>query len=291
MILVDFSQVLVASVFVNLGPKPTMDDFKEDEVRYFVLNMIRNIRTTHKKEYGELVICCDMGRSWRAELFPYYKGKRSQARKESNLDWGKIYETFDKIIEEINDVFPYKVLRFDGVEADDIIGALAHRFGAQLGDGEERILIVSSDKDFKQLHNYTNLRQWTSRGGYIEVSDPDLYLLEQTIKGDSDDGVPNCLSDDNCIIIGKRQTMMTGKRLQMVKDAIESGDYPEEYPGIKEKLARNKMLVDLTQTPAHIVKMIHDGFDKEKEPSKKRLFNYFFDNKLKMLMENIGDFK
>lgn len=292
MILVDYSQMVMSNFFVQTGGNPTMDEVDEDAIRNMVLNSIRKLKTKFGNEYGQLVLCIDGGKSWRKEIFPYYKASRAKARKESNLDWGVIYGIFDKIKAELAEVFPYKVIEIKGVEADDIIGTLAARFGAEIGDGMEKILIVSSDKDFIQLHKYSNVAQWANaQDRFIVHSDPEEYLVHHVLKGDSGDGIPNVLSEGNVFVIGKRQTVMTQKRLDALKEAMSTGNYPEEFKGVAERIERNKMLIDLTRIPQHLMDQINEKFDEEKGMRKKSIFNYFFEHGLKNQMEFISDFK
>lgn len=292
MILVDYSQMVISNFFVSTGGNPTMEEVDEGMIRNMVMNSIRKLNTKFKPEYGNLVMCCDNGKSWRKEIFPYYKAMRAKNRQESNIDWSVVYGIFDKIKKEINDVFPYKVIDIKGVEADDIIGTISIANGVYLGEGKEKILIVSSDKDFIQLHRYSNVFQWSNaQDKFVVHSDPEEYLKVHILKGDSGDGIPNVLSEGNVFVTGKRQTVMTKKRLDILKESLENGKYPDGFENIEERISRNKMLIDLNYTPDHIKEQIHFEFNKEKETKKKSVFNYFFEHGLKNQMEFIGDFK
>ena len=55
--------------------------------------------------------------------------------------------------EELTEWFPYKLVQVEKAEADDIIAIL-------VGLLNERTLILSSDKDFVQLHGF-NVRQYS----------------------------------------------------------------------------------------------------------------------------------
>ena len=47
-------------------------------VRHMVLNSIRAINSKHRLKYGELIIATDTMRSWRKDVFPYYKANRKK---------------------------------------------------------------------------------------------------------------------------------------------------------------------------------------------------------------------
>lgn len=268
-----------------------MDDYDVEMLRATIMRQIRSIRVKFKKEYGELVLCCESGSNWRKEVFPYYKARRAKKRETQKLDWKVINADFRMIQDEIEEHFPYKVVKVPYAEGDDVVAALAMRYGAELGDGEEKILIVSNDKDFGQLQMFSNVRQWYSAKGFIEHSNPELYLKELIISGDSGDDVPNALSEDNCFMVGKRQTVMTPKRKAILLNAMDTGVFPEGFEVAKRRIMRNAILIDFRKIPKHIIRKIHEEYDRERESPKGRLFDYFFKHGLRNQLEDIKDYK
>jgi hypothetical protein len=191
-----------------------------------------------------------------------------------------------KIREEVADNFPYKVLWIEKCEADDIIATICHDNGTELNTGSEKYLIVSGDKDYIQLHVYANIDQYDPiRKRWIKNNDPNKYLQEHILKGDSGDGVPNVLSPDNCLAIGERQRPMTSKRLNVLLEGTDNMD--EET---LRRYHRNKMMIDLNDIPDNYKTIIREQFNKEKAIGREGLFNYFVQNKLKNLMTDIQDF-
>ena len=72
-------------------------------------------------------------------------------------------------------------------------------------------MIISSDKDFIQLHN-KNVQQWSPvTKKLVNGEVPAQYLFEHILKGDRGDGVPNVLSTDDSIVNGIRQRPITRK--------------------------------------------------------------------------------
>jgi hypothetical protein len=284
-ILVDYNQVILATLFVSMG-NHTNAEIDESMIRHMFLNSVRSNRKKFTEEYGELVICADGKNSWRREAFPYYKANRRKGREESELDWGELFRIINLLRDELIEYFPYKVLHFDRLEADDIIGVLAHNFGTELNTGSEKILILSGDKDYIQLQKYANVDQYNPvMKKWVRDSDPNKYLLEHIIKGDGGDGVPNILSADNSIVIGERQKAMTAKRLAAF---LEGPDKMDELT--KSRYFRNKMMIDLNETPQKYKDMIMEEFQKEKDFGRSKLFNFFVEKRLKNLLTDIGDF-
>lgn len=287
MILVDFNQIVIANLVKQINPKnPEID---EDLVRHMVLNSLRLYRRKFVDEYGELVICCDDKNNWRKDFFPLYKANRKKDRGESSLDWPKIFDVLDKIKAELRENFPYKVIQVERAEADDVIGTLCEEFG-YLGiapESAEQILILSSDKDFGQLQKYANVSQYSPVGKkFIRVNNPAQFLNEHIIKGDRGDGIPNFLSDDDVFVEGKRS-----KPIRHAKLTEWSILDPKEYcsESMMRGWQRNKVLIDLDLIPEEIKKEVINEYDNQ-NPERNKLFNYFVKNRLKNLMEHIGDF-
>ena len=283
MILVDFNQIMIANLMMQIGNHKNVE-LDENMLRHMILNSIRANRQKFASEFGEIIICADDKNYWRRSAFPYYKASRRKNREESELDWNAIFTSLNKIREEIKTFFPYKVIQIDTAEADDIIGTIVHKEGAVMNTGE-KILILSSDKDYIQLHKYGNVSQYDpARKKYIKHSAPEQYLAEHIIKGDTGDGIPNILSSDNCFVIGERQKPITQKRLG---EWAAGKTMPED---ILRNYKRNESLINLALVPDHIKEQIINRYEEVNTNDRSHLFNYFMTNKLRNLMENLQDF-
>ena len=279
MILLDFSQTMIAS-FMSIGRGRVV--VEEDLLRHTVLNTIRQYRRQFKEyDTNGFVICCDSVHNWRKESFPEYKASRKKKKEDDTTDWKSLYAFLDEMIEDLRENFPYKVIQVDRAEADDIIAVLNEH------EATNPTLIISSDKDFIQLHKYEGLVQWSPLTKQFITGDPVESLYEKLIRGDAGDGVPNILSSDDVLITeGKRQTPVTKKKLEAWR-----GKKPEEFctEDMLRNYYRNRTMVDLSQTPETIRINIINQF-KEQVPKQNGLMSYFVEKRLKNLMEHIEDF-
>jgi len=279
----DYSQVTLSNIMMQIG-NHTNIQIEENLVRHMVLNSIRMYKTKFGPDYGELIIACDTRNYWRKQVFPYYKASRKKARAESELDWKAIFECLNKIKEELKEYFPYRVIDVDGSEADDVIGTLVQEYG----NTNQKILILSADKDFVQLQTYMNVEQYDPiNKKKITCNNPEQFLLEHIIKGDAGDGIPNILSDDNCFVLGIRQSPVTAKKMAALQ-SINLNETPTHiaYRNFK----RNKQLIDLSQIPDSIRMAIMESFHAQANKKATNILNYFIANRLKNLTESIGDF-
>lgn len=285
MIIIDLNQVSISNLMQQLG-NHLNSKLDENMLRHMILNSIRSYVTKFGKEYGEVVIACDDKNYWRRQAFPYYKAHRKKAREQSELDWSTIFQTLEKIRNELNNNFPYKVIHIESAEADDVIGSLVSEYGNEDLSYGEKILILSGDKDFVQLQKYANVVQFDPiRKKWIKHTDPQRFLFEHICKGDQGDGIPNILSDDNTFVSDKRQKPMTQKRMDQLFESEMNADNPNY-----RNFVRNKQLVDLSEIPTYIRTAVIDKYNEPKTIGKSKLVNYFIEHKLKNLMEHIGEF-
>ena len=275
------NQIALASVMMQLR----MDETKqvdEDMVRHMILNSIRNYVMQFKSDYVEsdadVILAWDSKHYWRRDYYPQYKAGRRKGRQESDLDWNEIFGVTNKIRDEIKENLPYKSVEVYGAEADDIIAIVSNSY--------DKVMIVSSDKDFIQLHK-ENIKQWSPvTKQEVNGHDPDTYIKEHVLKGDSGDGVPNVLSPDHTFTDGLRQKPLGKKRIEKMINENMS-DWNDE---VKRNYQRNYKLINLKNIPKDIQSNIVDEISKSSCGDRSKLLNYFTVNKLKTLTENIGDF-
>ena len=280
------NQIALANLMMNLNMNKSKE-VDENMVRHMILNSIRMYRQEYKQEYGEPVLTWDSKHSWRRDYFPQYKASRRKGREKSTLDWDKIFTVLNNIKQEIKENLPYKNLEIYGAEADDIIGVL-------IKDPKkwftEKRMIISGDKDFIQLQKYPFVQQWSpitkkAVNGY----DPDVYIQEHILKGDTSDGIPNVLSPDNTFTEGLRQRPLSRKKIESWVSA-NTKYIPTWSDEVKRNSQRNNTLIDLTNTPEDIEDKILKEYKNAPSGNRGKLLNYFMKYKLRELTENIGEF-
>ena len=279
MILLDYNAIAIGNFVVQ---KVAVD---ENMIRHMILNSIRMYRQKFSKEYGEMVIVADGMNNWRKDVFPNYKVKRKKNREESTIDWNEAFRIIGMIRDEIRDNFPYKVVHQDGCEADDSIAHIA--MSTQEFGRYEPVMIISADGDFKQLQVHKNIRQYSPLTKKLVVEkNPKLELANKILKGDSGDGVPNVMSDDNVFLESRRQSILSAKKREALLDDPRA--LGEE---VYRNYLRNKKLIDLSETPASVVNNIINTYDSQDHLSNKgKVLNYLIQKRCKLLIESVGEF-
>ncbi len=275
MILIDFTQTIIAGLMAQL--KSNDGEINENMLRHMILNSLRNYQKRYQGEYGEIVLCTDAGDPWRRDFFPLYKANRKKSREQSDMDWKMIFDTLQIVKDEIRDNFPYRYMYVERCEADDIIAVLVKH-------ATEPVLIVSGDKDFQQLHN-ESVTQWSPNlNRMVHCEDPQTFLKEHILKGDKSDGIPNILSNDDCLDQGIRQTPLRKNVLEKyLRISIESDDkYYRNY-------LRNQTLIDLSFIPDDVEQQILDEY-KQTAPVLGNVLPYLQKHRLNQLLDHAGDF-
>ena len=280
MIIVDLNQIMISNLMVQINGRNAAE-LSEDLVRHMVLNSLRAHNKRFRKEYGEMIIACDSGNVWRRKVFPNYKAGRKKVRDKSGHDWTAIFEIMFNIKGELKEHMPYKVIEIDTAEADDIIGALVKKYH------DQKILILSGDKDFIQLHT-NNVKQYNPvLSKFVGKGEtPSIYIKEHILKGDRSDGVPNVLSDDDVFIEGRRQRPLTKKKIESWVNEMVMTFTEEE----QKNYDRNRQLIDLSCIPPELEAKIYNEFDEVKVAHRSKILNYFITRKLKTLIEVIDEF-
>lgn len=297
MILIDYSQVALAAILTFQRELKGSESEIKNLIRHVTLSTIKSYKKKYGKEYGDVVICCDGRKYWRKDFFEFYKGMRKANRDKSDLDWGLIFDTLSEMRTDLATHFPYKVMHLERAEADDIIAVLT-KYAQEnelvregLVEEPQKILILSSDKDFKQLQLYPTVKQWSPmQKKYITATKKEIieHKIEHIVKGDAGDGVPNILSKDDVFMVGDRQKPVSAKRLQ---EFFDNGFIACKNDEERRNWQRNATLVDFDFIPEDVSKEIISTYINSKPTGDKMaIMNYLIEHKCRLLLDELEDF-
>jgi hypothetical protein len=283
--IIDYSAMVVAAVASH--PDATLND-----MRHLLLDRILDWNKKFKPEYGRPIIAVDSkSATWRKKYFPYYKVKRREVKANAPFSWEKVEQYKDHFEEEFRNSLPYHVIRIEGAEADDIIGALVKYSQTSNTESiyepcQEPVMIISRDKDFGSLQVYSNVAQYDFIDNrQIRIAKPKEFLAELILKGDSSDSIPNLLSDDDVFVTTKRQTPITKKRIEdyipmLMENRI--GAIPEEF---QKNYIRNKTLIDLVEeVPDFVTEQVK--LEMQKPVANIDIMSYMIKHRMRVLNES-----
>ena len=281
MILIDANQIAISHLMVR---QKIEDGINIDSVRRSIIKVLARIQKEFGSEYGQMVLCYDDKNYWRTQAFPYYKKNRKQEREASKYDWNEVFSVLNIIRDEIRRNLPYYVIQVQGAEADDVIASLC-RLNGTSPQLKEKVLILSADKDFIQLHRYSFVKQYDPiRNRWIEHEDPIQFLQEHIIRGDRSDGIPNILTCDDAIVNKKAQKKMSKEKISALASMK-----PEDFTNYirLRNWKRNSELIDFSKIPNNIVENINMTFNKYRL-NKAINIQYFIDNNIQDLIDEFS---
>ena len=202
---------------------------------------------------SKVIITADWGSSsYRKEINPEYKQNRkdkfAEQTEEERIAFEEFFEEFEETLEVLAE--DYVVLRYKGVEADDIA---AHIVKEKEQYGLENIWMISSDRDWDLMiqegvgrfsyvtRKEVTLENWSE---HYDVS-PEDYISLKCLTGDKGDNVPGIPG------IGPKraQTLIEqyGTALDLYDAIPISGKYKyiESLNENAEQLLQNYELMDL----------------------------------------------
>ena len=280
MILLDYSSVTMSSLMTRI------DDYDKDTdlLRHQIFNIIRLYNVQFRSDFGEMIICMDAANNWRRDCYSFYKANRRKSRSNSVYDWDKIYSVLNSVRDEVTTMSPFRCVRNDRCEADDVIATIIER-----KQPDEPVLIISPDRDFVQLQKYPNVKQYSNiQKKWVEPKvSPEYDLKEKVLKGDMGDGVPNVMSDDTVFLDENlRQTPLRKNKFESLMSDPESLGTT-----IARRVIRNRDLIDLSRTPSDLKDQIYAQFEKKSIGTINTLINLLSKYKMKMLLEALPDFE
>lgn len=138
-----------------------------------------------------VIVCFDYGKSvYRSEILPEYKGTRKKPETEEEISH---FEEFFAVLNQLPDELDEEVLKFRGIEADDLIA-----YGVMnLSERYEHTWIISSDRDLLQLlddnvsiFNMFSRKEITKDSLFEETGlTPEEYMMSRIIEGDKGDNI------------------------------------------------------------------------------------------------------
>lgn len=277
MILIDLSQTLYSVLLVNQS-----ENLDLPLARSMIFTTLLSYKKKFGSSYGEPILAMDSREGyWRRDLFSHYKASRKKARETDKEKWETIFKIVNQVKDELLEVLPWKIIYVPTAEADDIIGvmALAH------GDHQD-VLILSSDKDYKQLQVKKKVVQYSPiMKKWIRSEDPRRELQELILTGDGGDGIPNIKSPADAFVTGTRQTPITKK---FKEEFISSGKGYREH---QERYDLNEQLIDLTKVPEHIKDAILKESLEPPKGSMNKLYRFLVSNRMNLVLKDIDLFK
>lgn len=297
MIVIDYSCIAIAGITAFKEDLQRDSEHVENLARHVIISSIKNYKKQFSKDFGdEIIIACDNGPYWRKNVFEYYKYKRKKSREDSDIPWDVIFKCINETKDDLKKYFPWKVIDVPGAEADDILAVMAQNIsvmnnGSPIDDSPSPTVLVTKDKDSKQLLTHPNIRQWSPYDKkFVKLEESSkMFLRRLILTGDSGDGIPNVFSPIDSFFTGIRQKPATAKKMQPMLDADNMLDAAPDDT-VRNRIIENTRLISFNAIPKNIRNKIINAYDVEPIGNKMSVLKYFAQKNMKLLMQDIEQF-
>ncbi|MDP3745039.1 MAG: DNA polymerase I [Methylotenera sp.] len=168
-----------------------------------VLNMLRRLHKDYPSDYSACVFDAK-GKTFRDDIFPDYKANRASMPDDLRPQIEPLHEAIKAL--------GWPLIMENGVEADDVIGALARQAERE----GVRVIISTGDKDIAQLVNEHITVINTMRDAFRKVDDVlDIAGVERKF------GIPPSLMVDYLVLIGDTSDNVPGVEKVGPKTAVK----------------------------------------------------------------------
>jgi len=262
MLLVDCSHILHTAKHAMVSNRLSNNGIETSVIFSFVSQLFS---LSKKFNSNHFVFAFDSEKSLRREIYPTYKLKRNNAKKEKTDQeryYDQVcYDQFNEIRDVVLPMLGFKNLFFqEGLEADDIVASIVRTY-------EKEIAIVSSDKDLYQLlsegngkdvyiYNIKTKKKYRKSDLYEEFGvTPDQWWQLLCIKGcDTDEvhGIPD---------VGYKTA---SKYLNEKLSARDSKKRLIDSPASKRIIERNIRLVKLPFEGTGVFSLVEDDLSLSK---------------------------
>ena len=221
------------------------------DFRYEYEKTVKSLADSYKCE--NVIMTADGGSSsYRRDILPDYKQNRKDKyatqTEEEKIAFEEFFEEYQATLELLEESFP--LLRFEGVEADDIAAHLV-KYKDKYGLGS--IWLISSDRDWDLLiqdnvsrFSYVNRKEVKIENwhDHYEVT-PEQYISLKCLTGDKGDNVPGITG------IGPKRAASLITEYGDALTIYDSLPLPSKYKHIQElnasgeRILQNYELMDL----------------------------------------------
>lgn len=244
----------------------------------------------NKLNPSEVILCVDGGNSWRKIVYPIYKENRKKKREESPVNWDLFYQNFNRLLDELRETFPIKIVNVKRSEADDSLAVLSKMI--------KDFVIVSADSDFEQLSDFCKIYH-PLRREYVKNNDPEGFLLRLCLQGQNKDNIFNVKTPFNWPNEKRKPPLGIKGAEKIIEQGIEKFLSKKIYHDLKEfdlgiievnpeeRFKQNKKVLDLRDSIPNIIQeKIKQEYYSNIIRDEEKIYKYFKEKNWPTILEN-----
>lgn len=224
-----------------------------EDFHIFVANFLHRVRLLERiYDIDQIVLTTEGRKTFRKDLFAEYKANRKDSRKKLDEHikvFSDFYKMFQLMLVDIQNNGNSIILYNPKLEGDDIVAILTK----ELDNGVNKVVIVSNDKDFKQLINENVTQVDISKG---ELKDEQYDIRIHCITGDKIDN-----------IFGIKEGVGEVRAKSILNDEYLYKMFFSQPERVK-RFELNKKLIDLDLIPPQYTNELLQRFNEKKQALK-----------------------
>lgn len=262
----DINNLFIRCLFVgSIGAKTKNPDYKL--WRFLCVDNIYKSLIRNSSVKG-IILAVDYPLSWRKLYWTRYKESRKPARDKSGVNWEEFYIQMDNLLAEIQDHLPFKVIKVQNAEADDVIAVICTERNGQY-------TIISTDEDYLQLSSKDIKIYNPLKAKFVTCQSPRAFIIEKCLLGQKKDDIFNIKTPLDHPF-GERKPALGKTQLKKIlakgyETWLEENDLIDRY-----KI--NKILMDFTMIPKTIKTRILNTYDSYVLPDPSKFYEFFQKN-------------
>lgn len=221
------------------------------------------------RDVNEVVLAMDSKDSWRKMVFPRYKESRKKKRKD-DVDWDTVFKNLKFLATGIRDNIPFKILKVQHCEADDIIGILCRNIE------NKNFHIVSTDSDYKQLCDCAVIYDPRKKENMV-CENVEEFIVRSSLMGQAKDDIFNVKTPldwgQTPETEGKRKPGLGPKTADKIMD--QGWKTWLEKEGLQERFDLNRQLIDFKKIPELLVTKVTERYNNYVLPPPDRAYGFF----------------
>lgn len=234
----------------------------------------------------EVILAVDGADSWRKLCFSRYKEGRKKQRRD-DIDWDTLFQEYNKLCNLIKQYIPFKVIKVNRAEGDDVIATLCKHI-------DKQCIISSTDSDFLQLSDNRVSIYNPTKKEFMKLNEPrDEFISKLCLQGQGKDNILNAKTPsdypdelrkpplgektaDKIIGEGLDKFLDTHQHIEKTFTDEDGNQYTYEkrfYP--RDNFQRNQILIDFENIPKVIDKTIKNVYDNYELPDPDYMYEFF----------------
>lgn len=259
----DINNLFIRCFFVgSIGAKTENPDYKL--WRFLCVDNIYK-SLLRSKDIKEIILAVDWPLSWRKLYCKRYKESRKEIREKSGVNWREFFYQMDELLEDIQEHLPFKVIRVQHAEADDIIAVICM-------ERRGKYTIISTDEDFLQISS-PNIKVYNPLAAkYVTCQSTRAFIIEKCLTGQKKDDIFNIKTPLDWPADKRKPSFGKTQLNKVLKMGYQKW---LEEEGLLERYKINKTLMDFTMIPKTIKTRILNIYDSYELPDPVNFYEFF----------------